>query len=175
MTQSRASSSGSSAGEHQALTPAPRKKINYKARLERLEPTKKREMTATEQELMDQFFMRMQAIYRNMWSSAFKSEGMLRQAQKEWLEVFIRGGLTAADVSDGITRCKATFEFPPTPKDFMAILPRRSKAHQLHSRAALPEPEEHKKARYERGKEQIKKLKNMIKQTKPEAPDHDSQ
>lgn len=117
---------------------------------------------------MDQFFMRMQAIYRNMWSSAFPTEGLLRQAQKEWLEVFIRAGLTAADVSEGITRCKSTLEKPPTPREFLAALPRRNAAHKIAPRPGLPEPEEHRKARAERGKEQIRKLKSLLNQTKPD-------
>lgn len=123
-------------------------------------------MTPDEIDVMDRFFVRMQAIYRNLWSSAFQSEGMLRQAQKEWLDTFYRAHLTAEDISEGILRCKQTFEKPPSPKEFMAVLPRRRPEHRVHQRG-LPEPEEHRSRRRAYGKEQIKHLKAMINQTKP--------
>lgn len=123
-------------------------------------------MTEAELDVMDDFFIRMQGIYRNLWASAFTSEALLRQAQKEWLDTFYRAGLSSAQIADGILRCKQTFDKPPSPREFLAVLPRRRPEHQVHQ-AGLPEPEEHRNRRQARGKAQIQRLKAMLNQTKP--------
>ena len=129
--------------------------------VERLKRDGPRDMTPDEIDEMDRFFVRMQAIYRNLWGGAFKTEAMLREAQKEWLDTFYRAKLTGADISEGILRSKQAFQFPPTPKEFLAVLPRRRAEHQIQA-PGLPEPEEHKTRRRQSGIEHIKNLKAMI-------------
>lgn len=115
---------------------------------------------------MDRFFIRMQAIYRHLWSGAFTSEAMMRQAQKEWLDTFYRANLTGKQINEGIIRCKQTFERPPSPKEFLALLPHRRQENR-QKQDALPEPEADRKARYERGAQKMRELKALVNTTKP--------
>lgn len=119
---------------------------------------------------MDKFFIRMQAIYRHLWSSSFDGEAMMRQAQKEWLDTFYRANLTGKQISEALIRCKQVFERPPSPREFLALLPNRRPEHQQKQRA-LPEPEADKQARCERGKAKMRAIKAMINQTKPDQGD----
>lgn len=122
-------------------------------------------MTDDERAVMDWFFVRMQAIYRHLWSSSFDSEQMMRQAQKEWLDTFYRANLTNKDIARGIVTCKQTFEKPPTPREFLAVLPSRRAEHQIHRKQELPEPEETKRARRERNKARMAEIRKGITQT----------
>ena len=112
---------------------------------------------------MDRFFVRMHAIYRHLWSSSFDTDEMLQEAQKEWLDTFYRAGLTWDRIAEGITRCKQTYHQPPTPAQFLALLPHRGRQYQVHR--SLPEPAEARKERMEQGKRRMRELRKMVTQT----------
>jgi hypothetical protein len=141
-------------------------------RVDRIRRREQRDLTPEETDEMDKFFIRMQAIYRHLWSSSFEGEAMMRQAQKEWLDTFYRANLTGKQISEGLVRCKQTFSMPPSPKEFLDLLPSRRQDHQI-ARRALPEPDDVKAARCERGMQKMKNIKALLNSTKPteEAPD----
>lgn len=71
--------------------------------------------------LIDQLFMRLDAMYPQRWRSAFPSQASIEAWRDTWADAFADEGITPQQVADAVRACRKRFDWPPSLTEFLKL------------------------------------------------------
>ena len=84
-------------------------------------------------------FARMRGIYTQKWTDQWSTPQELEASMREWSEAL--DGITAEQMKRGISKCRETMDWPPTPSQFLKAAGVGSSGAPAHKAyKALPPP-----------------------------------